>query len=235
MFFFTVTGPKIVLFFATSSGQLRKVNPLGIHPKTQNKIRIQDYQYKITMASQDETKLQDIDSGVDSFVAKKKRKMTESQLQALAEGRKRRWALRNASGLTSVVSGFSDLSEGGIEEQSGHVSTEEEEAKETTPEEDSGDGDEDTLSSEQSDSDASDNSSDSVSSYDSASTGDSDQPQEPPSVADPKTPPTSPTLKRENARDAKDVKNARAAAKMKKYIEKQQQAARANAPRHLFL
>ena len=193
------------------------------------------------MASQDETKVQDIDSEEDSFVAKKKRKMTESQLQALAEGRKRRWALRNASGLSSVASGLTDLSEeGGIEEQSGHISTDEEQGKKTPPEGDSGDGDddedeEDTLSSDQSDSDASDNSSDSVSSYDSASTDDSEQPQEPPSVAEPKTPPLSPTLKRENAQDAKDVKNARAAAKMKKYIEKQQQIARANAPRHLFL
>ena len=45
------------------------------------------------MASQDETKVLDIDEEVDSYVSKK-RKMSESQLRALAEGRKKRWNLK---------------------------------------------------------------------------------------------------------------------------------------------
>ena len=175
------------------------------------------------MASQVDISELNIDQEVDDFSSKKKRKMSESQLKALAEGRKKRWSLKADSGLSAITP--LDV----VEEKS-DASSSEEDVKSDQPDDSI---EEDQLSSEQSDSDASDISADSYSSFDSAATGDSDKPQE--GVNEPKTPPISPTLKRENARDAKDVKNARAAAKMKKYIERQQQLARENAPRHLFL
>ena len=43
------------------------------------------------MDSQDETKQQEFDQEVDTVVRKSKRKLSEGQLKALAEGRRKRW------------------------------------------------------------------------------------------------------------------------------------------------
>ena len=178
------------------------------------------------MASQDDISELNIDQEVDAFVGKKKRKMSEGQLKALAEGRKRRWGLKADSGLSTITPLDA------VEEKSSSEISDQEEAKSEGVASASSSSEDDQLSNEQSDSDASDVSADSYSSFDSASTGDSVEPQES-EVNEPQTPPNSPpVLRRESAMDSKDV---RAAAKMKKYIEKHQQAARASAFRHLLL
>ena len=51
------------------------------------------------MESQAEEKFQEFDQEVDAAVGRKKRKMSESQLKALAEGRKKRWLLKKSSGI----------------------------------------------------------------------------------------------------------------------------------------
>ena len=51
------------------------------------------------MESQPEEKFQEFDQEVDAVVGRKKRKMSESQLKALAEGRKKRWLLKKSSGI----------------------------------------------------------------------------------------------------------------------------------------
>ena len=48
------------------------------------------------MATQDENKMQEFDQEVDSVVRKSKRKLTDGQLQALAEGRRKRWEKRRS-------------------------------------------------------------------------------------------------------------------------------------------
>ena len=160
------------------------------------------------MASQDDVSELNIDQEVDAFVGKKKRKMSESQLKALAEGRKRRWGLKADSGLSTVTP--LDVVE---EKSTSSDVSDQEEGKSEGVASASSSSEDDQLSNEQSDSDASDVSTDSYSSFDSASTGDSVEPQES-EVNEPQTPPNSPpVLKRESAMDSKDVRNARAAAK----------------------
>ena len=48
------------------------------------------------MESQAEEKFQEFDQEVDAAVGKKKRKLSASQLKALAAGRKKRWTLKNS-------------------------------------------------------------------------------------------------------------------------------------------
>ena len=54
------------------------------------------------MDIQDENKLQEFDSEVDSVVRKSKRKLSEGQLKVLAEGRRKRWEEKRSK--TSDVS-----------------------------------------------------------------------------------------------------------------------------------
>ena len=58
------------------------------------------------MDTQDENKQQEFDQEVDTVVRKSKRKLSEGQLKALAEGRRKRWEKKRSK--TSDVSAIAE-------------------------------------------------------------------------------------------------------------------------------